>query len=241
MRIFVLVIAFGVAACGNGGNESADRGLPSYSARAVDLCDLRVVNSLKAPDSYEGAMWQISEQDGFVTVNRPYTAENSFGATIKGRYTCVVKDRGTTIALLRTDGPLGSDVIIDDGTAPLSPKRLTQVEAGGERIAAIDPTQPDPKAKTESEIEWVANLTFSGCPEASDWFEMQKRVRAGDYTADLPSRCFKINPGDRLFANGHGHRETIENEGHAFERARTSDGRIFWSDSLDDISISPAS
>lgn len=95
-----------------------------------------------------------------------------------------------------------------------SSKRLDQVEAGGRRAAAAGLQGADTKAASGERMEWIANLTFSGCPEASDWFDMQDRIRAGDYSAELPSRCFKIVPGDRILAQGHGRRTSVEYNGH---------------------------
>lgn len=119
-----------------------------------------------------------------------------------------------------------------------SPERLDQVEVGGRRAAAAGVQGPDLKAASGETMEWIANLTFSGCPEASDWFDMQDRIRAGDYTADLPSRCFKIVPGDRILAQGHGRRTSVEYNGHTYEQGTLPDGQAFWTDSLDEVSIS---
>ena len=207
--------------------------------KAVDLCDLRVIESLAVPDSYDGAMWQVSEEDDFVTVIRPFNSKNRLGMILEGQYTCAVRDAGEKIAFLRVRGPGGNEIIVDDGTAPNSPKRIGAIEAGAERIAGIDPQNLASSSGNGEEREWLANLSFSGCPEASDWFRMQDSLRAGDYNAELPSRCFIINPGDRILANGHSERETVTYKGHNYERARMKDGRPFWSDSLDDISISP--
>ena len=230
MRTYALILALLILGCTSE---------ISPETKAVDVCDLEVIENLAVPESYDGAIWQVSESGGFVTVDRPFESENSFGIRLKERYTCVVRDGGEKIAFLQVYGPIGASTIVDDGTAPTSPKRIEQIEAGAERIARIDPSNSDPRSSGNEETEWVANLTFSGCPEASDWFDMQQRVRAGDYSAELPSRCFRISPGDRIVAKGHSQRETVNHNGHTYEQARTNDGRVFWSDSLDEISLSP--
>ena len=86
---------------------------------------------------------------------------------------------------------------------------------------------------------WIVNLQFSGCPSASDWFAMQEHGDKGGWEMDLPSRCFLLKPGDFVVTPAKGARQTVSNKGHDYEKAATENGVEFWTDGMDNMSLTP--
>lgn len=157
---------------------------------------------------------------------------------LKKRY-CVVIGLGfgLCVALFSKHEP--AKVVVDRAAENL---RVQKVEDGGKRnYNDLQQRIADEKAGRKREptaTRWIINMTFSGCPAASDWFEMQDAVFKGSTTASLPSRCFQLTPGMIVLAPPPQKRATIYHNGHRYERGQLTDGTTFWTDSMDEVSTS---
>ncbi|RVQ68950.1 hypothetical protein EKN06_01650 [Croceicoccus ponticola] len=113
-------------------------------------------------------------------------------------------------------------------------ERVGRLREGAAR-AANNRTLKQPTGSRS--VRWITNTYLAGCPVASDWFEMQEAVERGNMSIDHPDRCIVMQPGTVIIAPPEGKRETITHKGHEYEKASLQDGRVFWTDEMDDVSL----
>ena len=216
---------------------SLDKQSEDFELQAVTACDLLLNDNLVSSDSFKKqGRWTYTQADQIGTVQRNYSAQNVLGATVDSSYFCKFNGDTQRIVALKIFGPTAISVIVEDKGAALETARLDRVKEGAARaIANSDAPQPS----GAKEQRWIVNLEMTGCPVASDWFAVQDAVRAGRWDVDVPRQCFKIPPGTVVLTRPEGNREQSTHNGHDYEKARLEGGRVFWTDELDSLSISP--
>jgi len=207
------------------------------AAEMATACEISLRQNLSTPDSFDAnGKWSASEFESIVTLVREYSAVNGFGTQISSSYRCKfnrVENRVIALSIGRR-GVWGTTLIRDEQAAERE-DRSARIQAGAERALQ---SSSGPQSAGPGERRWITNLFFTGCPEASDWFEAQDAVEAGRWDFELPSRCFEIPVGTIVFAPSDEHREVVTRNGHDYQKARLEDGRQFWTDQLDELSLS---
>lgn len=208
------------------------------AAEIATACEITLRENLSTPDSFDAkGIWSASEHGSIVTLERDYSALNGLGAQISSSYRCKFDTAEDRIIALSVGQPgIWGSTIIRDEQAAERYERISRLQEGAER-ALENKSKPQPTSPGER--RWITNLFFTGCPEASDWFDAQDAVEAGRWDFELPSRCFDIPVGTTVLAQPQGHREVVTRMGHDYQKARLEDGRVFWTDQLDELSLSP--
>lgn len=219
-------------------SESLAGGAQSdFELQAVSACDLLLKRNLVSASSFQKVgTWRFSQEGTIGTVQRDYRTENALGVEIQSSYFCRFDQASQSVIGLKSFGPSGTKVILEDAAARAEVEALNRIEEGAERAIA-NSNMPQPTGSEEK--RWIVNLQLTGCPAASDWFAVQDAVRAGRWDVELPSRCFSVPPGSVIVTPPEGKREQAEHNGHSYQKARLEAGRVFWTDELDSLSISP--
>jgi hypothetical protein len=93
---------------------------------------------------------------------------------------------------------------------------------------------------------WRVRIPVTVCPSASDWYpasEALQRAIANNRTdfdlPHLPQHCWRIERGDTVRLPPAGSRNIDTHADHILFQARTEDGRVFWTDEIDSVSMEP--
>ena len=209
---------------------------------ALRSCDDKLLEVLIKPESFKEVgdiRFSVSSDTG--TLQRDFSAIDSSGVWRNTGYICKYGTATDRVLSFQT-----SDIVTHTINDPIlqgeyipppgSAERVEKIKAGAARVMANHRMQQPSGSKA---IGWITNMFMTGCPEASDWFEMQDAVRRFDMSVDLPPRCFKIQPGTIVITQPKGNRLNISHNGHAYERGVLENGQAFWTDEMDHRSLTP--
>ncbi|MCZ4344328.1 hypothetical protein O4H52_22270 [Sphingomonadaceae bacterium G21617-S1] len=197
-----------------------------------------VKQTLRDPDSFQHLRTMIEPSEkGMHRISMTYRARNGFGGMTIGLASGLINDDCDAVTL---DDTASSKAVHNAAEEA----RLAAIQAGGERAirdgklraaAATDPTVQPPRETGR----YVVNMMFSACPKVADWYAMQDAITARNYNVNLPAQCRKLNPGTRIKAAPKGSRPTLVYNGHSYEMGQYEDGQPFWTDGMDELSLSP--
>lgn len=200
----------------------------SPEVHAVSSCDARLKQSLIAPNDLELAKtWKYERVSGVDPVSRHYAASDSKGKRDDAIYYCSYDPSQNLVTSLEITDSLGRQQIVTAISQPVIDEGPTTADIGSASESSVAP----------DDRKWIVKIAVTGCPAASDWFEMQDAVAAGDFSVNLPSRCFRISPGTIVLAPPEGSRQAVTRKGHSFERGRLESGLEFWTDEMDKLSL----
>lgn len=95
----------------------------------------------------------------------------------------------------------------------------------------------DPPSEAVLTQRHEVKLAFRACPRAADWFNFQDAVEKQDVSVDLPNSCRMVGRGTIISVEPTERRRTLVRKGHSYQQGFYADGTEFWTDSMDDLSI----